>query len=371
MSPAVEWLEPGNGEHLKPLMAFLRAFQKAGHIATLPGGAYAQNIEDGGVGVTRDATGKWTGVVITQLKTRTAALYIVHIARTDSAEPGTAQALFDAARARGQALNARRVTLDVNASNTRARKFYAKQGMKVTKEDEETAWYELPLAVKRTGAPGEIPPRWIAGDSLELDQHLDPDEQFDLIFTCPPYGDLEVYSDDPRDISGMDYENFVAAYREIIARACARLKDDRFAVCVVGEIRAKDGGYRNFVGDTVAAFEAAGLRYYNEAIYLTPAGSLALRAANYFTASRKLGKGHQQALVFAKGKPDLHSPEGVSEAVTLAFAEERKLLEAGKKMLVFAKGDPRAAAQDLGIPDMADPIDEWALDQVESIEGDQ
>jgi len=63
----------------------------------------------------------------------------------------------------------------------------------------------------------------------------------------------------------------------------------------------KKGNYYNFVGDTVEAFRSAGLEYYNEAILVTSAGSLALRAGKYFETSRKLGKSHQNVLVFLKG----------------------------------------------------------------------
>jgi len=55
------------------------------------------------------------------------------------------------------------------------------------------------------------------------------------------------------------------------------------------------------VGDTVEAFKAAGLNYYNEAILVTAVGSLPIRAGRQFDAGRKLGKTHQNVLVFVKG----------------------------------------------------------------------
>lgn len=143
-------------------------------------------------------------------------------------------------------------------------------------------------------------PRWINGDSRDVGK-LAAGQDADFLFTCPPYADLEVYSDDPRDLSTMAYADFVAAYREIIAASCALLKDDRFACIVIGEARGKDGGYYGLVPDTVAAFQAAGLKFYNEAILVTAAGSLPIRTAKQFEASRKLGKSHQNVLVFVKG----------------------------------------------------------------------
>jgi ParB-like chromosome segregation protein Spo0J len=143
-------------------------------------------------------------------------------------------------------------------------------------------------------------PVWYCGDSLTIDK-VCADVDADMIFSCPPYADLEVYSDDPADLSTMRYEDFRAVYFEIIAKACSRLKEDRFACFVVGDVRDKKGNYYNFVGDTVEAFRAAGLHFYNEAILVTPVGSLPIRAGKQFTAGRKLGKTHQNVLVFVKG----------------------------------------------------------------------
>jgi hypothetical protein len=148
-------------------------------------------------------------------------------------------------------------------------------------------------------------PCWIEGDSAVTIPDEEADASADFLFSCPPYGDLEVYSDDPADISAMAHDAFLDAYRGIIAAACAKLKEDRFAAFVVGDFRCKRGFYRNFPGETVAAFEAAGLRLYNEAILVTAVGSLPVRVAASSAAGRKLGKSHQNLLVFVKGCPRL------------------------------------------------------------------
>ena len=63
----------------------------------------------------------------------------------------------------------------------------------------------------------------------------------------------------------------------------------------------QDGFYYGFVPDTVRAFEDAGARYYNEAIYVGAIGSLPVRVGRQFEGGRKLGKTHQNVLVFCKG----------------------------------------------------------------------
>lgn len=146
----------------------------------------------------------------------------------------------------------------------------------------------------------KYPPVWHVGDSRNINKL---DVQADLIFSCPPYANLEVYSDNPLDISTLEYGNFLAAYKEIIAKSVSKLKSDRFACFVVGDVRAKNGFYHNFVSDTISAFSDCGCFLYNEAILITPFGSLPVRAAKAFNSVRKLGKTHQNVLVFFKGDP--------------------------------------------------------------------
>ena len=143
---------------------------------------------------------------------------------------------------------------------------------------------------------------WICGNSLNA-KALAAGE-YDFIFSCPPYFDLEIYSDDPQDLSNMEYADFLETYRKIIEGCVDMLKENRFACFVVGDVRdRKTGCYRNFVSETIAAFEAAGAKLYNEIILVTPFGSLPQRAGRTFQRGRKVGKTHQNVLVFYKGNP--------------------------------------------------------------------
>lgn len=141
-------------------------------------------------------------------------------------------------------------------------------------------------------------PEWVCGDSLET---LDSAPQADLVFSCPPYGDLEIYSDDPADLSNMEWHTFLAAYKRIILKSVKRMKQDSFACFVVGDFRDKKGFYRNFVSETIAAFVDCGANLYNEAILVTPVGTAAMRVTKQFESGRKLAKTHQNVLVFCKG----------------------------------------------------------------------
>jgi len=140
-------------------------------------------------------------------------------------------------------------------------------------------------------------PQWYVGDSnIVLDDFID---KFDFVFSCPPYADLEVYSDIEGDISNMKYDEFMDAYEQIIAKSCALLKPGGYACFVVGEVRGKDGNYIGFVPDTIEAFKKCGMGFYNEGILLNSIASASMRAGGNMK-SEKLVKVHQNILVFKK-----------------------------------------------------------------------
>lgn len=142
---------------------------------------------------------------------------------------------------------------------------------------------------------------WYTGDSNQV---LDEIElNVDFVFSCPPYHDLEQYSEDPNDLSNMEYEQFLEVYNSIIYKSVQQLKDNSFACFVVGDIRDKNGFYRNFVSDTIYAFRKSGMELYNEMILINSIGSMAIRLRKQFNSGRKCGKIHQNVLVFYKGDP--------------------------------------------------------------------
>lgn len=143
-------------------------------------------------------------------------------------------------------------------------------------------------------------PVWYCDDSRNTDKYIQ-DDTIDLVFSCPPYHNLEKYSDSPLDLSNMNYTDFLAAYQEIIEIACRKLKDNRFAVFVVGDVRDKQGAYKDFISDTKRIFKNAGLCLYNEIILLEQYGTAPMRAGRQFEAKRKVVKVHQNILVFYKG----------------------------------------------------------------------
>ena len=162
-------------------------------------------------------------------------------------------------------------------------------------------------------------PKYITGDSsVEVDKLSD--NSFDFCLSCPPYADLEQYSDDPKDLSNMDYQDFMKVYEKIISDTYKKLKDNTFVAWVIGEVRENYNLYYGFVPDTIRAFEKAGFGYYNEIILATSIASAMLRT-RCFQNSRKVVKIHQNVLIFVKGDAK-KAVERLGEVEIKEFEEE-------------------------------------------------
>lgn len=144
-------------------------------------------------------------------------------------------------------------------------------------------------------------PNWLIGDSNKVLDELVFEEEYDLLFSCPPYADLVEYSELEGDISNKPYDKFLELYRSIIYKGCALLKSGGFAFIVIGDARDKNGNLYGIIPDTVTAFKDAGMYYYNSAILRNSAGTAALRARGTFVRGKgKLVPIHQNILIFLK-----------------------------------------------------------------------
>ena len=158
-------------------------------------------------------------------------------------------------------------------------------------------------------------PTWICGDSdTELDKLHN--ESYDFVFTCPPYYDLEVYSDSPLDISTMNDTDFDEKYKSILQKSVSKLKQNRFYCIVVSEVREqsktgdyKIGKYKRLVSKTIDILEQGGLSFYNDMILFNSQHQASRVGKTYFERNRKIPSVHQNILVFVKGNPDIATIE--------------------------------------------------------------
>jgi hypothetical protein len=157
-------------------------------------------------------------------------------------------------------------------------------------------------------------PNWVVGDSRKVIPTLN--DEYDFIFTCPPYHDLEIYSNNPRDISNMPYNRFLTSLNSILTHSVSKLKDNRFVGIVISEIREqsttrnyKIGKYKGFVPSVIQMCEEMGLSFYNDIILYNSQHQASRVAKTYFERNRKVASVHQNVLIFVKGNPDIATEE--------------------------------------------------------------
>lgn len=142
--------------------------------------------------------------------------------------------------------------------------------------------------------------KYICDDGRNVHHHIEKDSQ-DLLFSCPPYFNLEVYSNLTNDASNQnEYKDFISILDTAFSNAISCLKDNRFAVIVCGDVRDQNGNYYRFPDHIKDIFNKNGMKLYNELILIQAVGNGALRA-NTYMRTRKVVKLHEQVLVFYKG----------------------------------------------------------------------
>lgn len=168
----------------------------------------------------------------------------------------------------------------------------------------------------------DLDAHYICDDGRNVDRYLGEKTQ-DLYFSCPPYFDLEVYSDLPNDASNQGtYEEFYAILDTAFRKSVKCLKDNRFAIVVASDMRGKDGGYHDFISDIKHTFTDCGLKLYNEIVLINSVGSGAFRARNIMR-TRKVVRLHQEVLVFYKGDQGCISKEfGTVEVAEIGSEDE-------------------------------------------------
>lgn len=121
---------------------------------------------------------------------------------------------------------------------------------------------------------------------------------FDAALTCPPYYNLETYSDLENDLSNLaTYGEFnFGMYSCAVAHAKV-MKAGAFVCIVIGNFRDKKGELVDFRADTVENFRAAGFLFWQEIILSRNFGSAAQRSTNAWRG-KKLVPIHEFLLIF-------------------------------------------------------------------------
>ncbi len=189
------------------------------------------------------------------------------------------------------------------------------RGIVAEEMDRRYLGYDINLEQIQANKKQSKKPLWICEDSNTALNKV-ADESHDFIFTCPPYYDLEVYTDNPNDISNMDVNQFDTIYNEILQKSVKKLKNNRFFAIVVSEVREPSktgnysiGKYRRLVSKTIDMLEGSGLSFYNDMVLFNSQHQASRIGKTYFDRNRKIPSVHQNILVFVKGNPDIATIE--------------------------------------------------------------
>ena len=149
----------------------------------------------------------------------------------------------------------------------------------------------------------KIDASYICDEGQNIGKHS-AENSADFIFSCPPYFDLEKYSDDPLDASNQNnYDDFLKILDNAFTASIKCLKENRFAVVVMSNVRGKNGAYHRISDDIKDIFEKNGMCFYNDIILINQVGTAALRASPTMR-TLKVGRTHQNVMVFYKGDTD-------------------------------------------------------------------
>lgn len=112
---------------------------------------------------------------------------------------------------------------------------------------------------------------------------------------------MEKYTDDPRDLSNMTWDTHLDAVRLALLNCHADLKDDRYLVWVVGDLRDNQGHLRMLPHHTARIMQETGFRLVNEHIIINPVGTRHRMLRRWWSPTRSAGRLHQHVLVAVKG----------------------------------------------------------------------
>ncbi len=151
----------------------------------------------------------------------------------------------------------------------------------------------------------------IVAKQNELDKHFlifNEDAQnptslknyYDFSYTCPPYFNLEIYSDLESDLSNAkSYPDFLLMLKRVLASVYDSLKKNSLSIWVVGNFRDNKGNLVHFNGDLIRLGIDIGFALHDEIVFWGASKCASQRVCN-FEANRKSVRVHEYIVIFKK-----------------------------------------------------------------------
>lgn len=127
-----------------------------------------------------------------------------------------------------------------------------------------------------------------------------PDRKFNFSYTCPPYWNLEVYSDIKGDTSATDtYEEYLDLTKEALRNTHEALEEESLCVWVVGNFRDKSSNLVHLNGDIVRLAKEVGFELHDELVFWKKTTRDQIRTPS-FSANRRSVRVHEYIIIFKK-----------------------------------------------------------------------
>ena len=170
-----------------------------------------------------------------------------------------------------------------------------------TKLEREYFGYEItPNTYKRSlnhFNKHNVNPTLYNGDGIKLGNTKD--NTADLVFTCPPYFNIEKYESCDNQLSDIrDYDKFMDSMGECVSNVKRVLKEGAFAVFVVADFRI-GGELKSFSSDLIRSFKDNHMIHW-DTIIMENISPFATLTAYQAACKRYVPKTHEYILVFRK-----------------------------------------------------------------------
>ena len=152
-------------------------------------------------------------------------------------------------------------------------------------------------------------PTWDIGDARTVA------DSADAVLTCPPYGALERYSDQPDDLSTLAPDEFKIELSRAIGNTVSQTRLDRYIGVVIGDARDRRGMSQCLPDVVRGALVKAGASVLQTVAIISPVGTRFYVGWRGLRASRTLQRVHQDLVIAVTGDPAraaerLRNPEG-------------------------------------------------------------
>jgi len=152
--------------------------------------------------------------------------------------------------------------------------------------------------IEQTNTDYKFTPIIYNEDSFNIDKIKIP--EIDMIFTCPPYWNLERYESCDGQLSDIKkYEDFLDRYKQIMQKSIGLLKEDKYMCLVVGDFRLKKK-YYTFHCDNIRIMQELGMKLHDVVCIQSVSFDIANRRFGMFKKWKFTAKVHEYLLVFKK-----------------------------------------------------------------------